>query len=369
MGQKPGKPRSDSTCIDSVNLRTFFYGFKISNILQINSFEFIISAVKERYNGLYKYNIKTNRWSVLLLYPQTLETTNSLTHSVNPRAMQYKQRMIGNMAIATNGISDNDQYDIDLIVGYLRLNCIEITEPHKNEIKHIPLDICKLIRDFNKNQNIYLFGATKIIQIDLETNEFISKMAKKEFGKFPNVINQNGIFHVIGGGRSCFHRQYVEKYDNTQSLECVEIKPQSQFGYLVGAGFVYISSQKLLLLFGGLDECKWNKKDMIWRYCLMQKKWKLCRIRLPYKLSHFGYVLTNDERYIVIIGGVKETKINDEILVLDVLNMQWITDDETNTLKIKDGGEYFAVIMPNDDIHVLRPNVHFKMHVNDIIRY
>ena len=87
-------------------------------------------------------------------------------------------------------------------------------------------------------------------------------------------------------------------------------------------GLVYIQSKRELLLFGGLRLHEDFRKD-IYRYSFQDKKWVLLSYKLPIAMELFGYILTFDEKYILIFGGYTGQDEFDTIYIWDLQNMRF----------------------------------------------
>ena len=142
-------------------------------------------------------------------------------------------------------------------------------------------------------------------------------------------------------------------------------------------GLVYIKSRKQLILFGGLDFKKFNNE--IWICSLLpnnQYKWIKLDLKLPHKMHSFGYIITNDDKYIIIFGGVaiisNGTELCDMIYIWDLNNMKFY---ESN-LKCPIRGKFNAVIIneKENDIeetaHLMLgfSGKHWKMSINKILK-
>ena len=100
----------------------------------------------------------------------------------------------------------------------------------------------------------------------------------------------------------------------------------TSLGAFTEYGFVHLKAKQLMFLFGGWidgslasdDERKWHQLSL--KVGDKDKKWiELESVKFPVKLSHFGFVATLDEQYIIIMGGwINGERISKQIYVFDV---------------------------------------------------
>ena len=108
---------------------------------------------------------------------------------------------------------------------------------------------------------------------------------------------------------------------------------------------VHLKSQNKLLLFGGIGIDYYNEyeQDTIYSYSISNKKWNTLSTQLPIPLCYFGYVLTKDEKKIIIFGGFS--------IYWENMNAIYICDIDTMKFKKADilcptlNSIYGAVIM------------------------
>merc|ERR1712176_1095054 len=88
-----------------------------------------------------------------------------------------------------------------------------------------------------------------------------------------------------------------------------------------GQSLIYISSKNTIYFLGGTGN------DKIYNYSLDNNSWsQLADIKLPFKMNSFGTILTEDEKYIIILAGIEsktayDKKPKNEIYVLDLTTM------------------------------------------------
>merc|ERR1712228_498104 len=83
---------------------------------------------------------------------------------------------------------------------------------------------------------------------------------------------------------------------------------------------IYIKSQNRLLLFGG--SANEPMLDTIYSFCLYNFKWIKLKITLPVKLKNASFIMSGNEKFILMFGGSVEgmqgTRQNKKIYVMDV---------------------------------------------------
>ena len=148
--------------------------------------------------------------------------------------------------------------------------------------------------------------------------------------------------HVIGGGSSNRHSVW-NLNGNTPKHEIRHIFNEMDDNEgLTNAGLCYIASQDILLLFGGYNCTEWESRKDILIYDLKRYSWERAKIRLPIAMDSFGYVLSMDERYMIIFGGSdKHNKCMNSIYILDVEIMKI---RKLNELQCPQKGNFHAIV-------------------------
>ena len=93
-------------------------------------------------------------------------------------------------------------------------------------------------------------------------------------------------------------------------------------------GLFYLQSKRSLIVFGGrLYENTGESIQMqllkMWLYSICDKKWSEMECKLPYFFSDFGFTITNDERYILVVGGMINDEKSTNIYVFDIKDYKW----------------------------------------------
>merc|ERR1712228_82068 len=84
---------------------------------------------------------------------------------------------------------------------------------------------------------------------------------------------------------------------------------------------IYVPSKQLILLIGGYDDVVgFPPSSDLWIFSLPTQKWRKTQ-NIQFEGYLFGAVLTSNERYIVLLGGINDHKhYVDDIFVLDIKN-------------------------------------------------
>lgn len=132
----------------------------------------------------------------------------------------------------------------------------------------------------------------------------------------------NNSIHIIGGGSSNKHAVWIlNDTDKSPQYKILHrFNEMDDNEGLTNAGLCYIHSQERLILFGGYNCTEWESQRDILIYDLKRdNSWKRSNVRLPIAMDSFGYVLSMDEKYIIIFGGSdKHNKCMDVIYILDI---------------------------------------------------
>ena len=179
---------------------------------------------------------------------------------------------------------------------------------------------------YNKTKSeLCILGNEKFItKINLSTKQFEKFKVDKFCGRYPSLSFINNQYHIICGSWSMHHYIWNE----------IKLKFQSVFKFdglskgIQCHGLVHIESKKQLILFGGLDKTN-VYLDAIWKcqYTTATEtqpvyKWNKLDLRLPFRMHSFGYILTDDERFILIFGGkIQSLHFLNDIYIFDIKEM------------------------------------------------
>ena len=158
---------------------------------------------------------------------------------------------------------------------------------------------------------------------------------------FQCVTELNGIAHYIAG--LChFECDFANSHYQPRASESI-----SGCRYLMRQdyGLIYITKSNTIMLIGGNHCGRKTKFDDIWYYKCDLKSLHPYQVSLPRALSSFGCVLTNDQKYIIIMGGEykQQTKmVTDDIIVLNLEN----NTIKTSQIKCPHPGRFKSFIVP-----------------------
>ena len=184
---------------------------------------------------------------------------------------------------------------------------------------------------------VYNMKTTKWNKYPISTD----KQKKKYHFWDSTYCKVNNFIHIIGDRENNEHGVWDLNKNEYKSLDSIN-KPKKA---IILGGLIYIKKRQKLLLFGGCwEDDHWSSTqatDDILFYDIKQNKWAMASIKLPIKMSSFGYVKTNDDKYLIIFGGIDECNyFLDNIYILDLINMK------INECKVKCPvrGEFYAYI-------------------------
>merc|ERR1712228_1059948 len=174
---------------------------------------------------------------------------------------------------------------------------------------------CSLSFD-STEQKLYLIGAQAIVfVVDLKNKEITELVdGNIEVGVNPSTLFVDGQLHIIGGSRNRKHLMrdvYGGDEKSNNSFETIhEFEDWSKGNQ--NCGLVYVKSKNQLILFSGYNQYNDHKyAQMVWVCSLDEKKNKkkwTKKVKMPERACYFGYVLSADEQYIVLIGGYTTDK-------------------------------------------------------------
>eukprot|EP01083_Nonionella_stella_P013682 38491_1 len=126
-------------------------------------------------------------------------------------------------------------------------------------------------------------GKNIFLQIDSKTNHY--QITNDDHG-------------AVGSGT---HAKHGAK---TILLRGKKYHPPSYITETWGYQLVYVPERNVLYVIGGMwDNFAGTHKNAIWIYSLDDKRWMENDVSLSMGLSDFGCVLTNDQQYVIIMGG------------------------------------------------------------------
>ena len=345
---------------------------KYAHPIAINDYEFIVIPANaltkwwnHQSNGIYKYNIKKDEWTLFIKYPSPTFKVAMINIAANKPLNQMK---------LNQSITSTDHI---IVSGYIRL-----LAPHELQ-SQIPIEIILLILKYYESDDcIHAFCGSIMIQIDLNSKEITEHSCNYIFGDCPGVICKDTEFHIVGGRNNSKHIRYINN-GLSSPMEMEEIFDGFKQKTFCNMGLVYIPTQNCMLLLGGYEAKSYDSYiNSIWRYSFENEQWENMediKLNGVHGLCAFGYVLSNDEKYLIIFGGMDNNKNHNQILILDVVNMKWIepkkimikgkkkSKKKKLMLTLPFEGLCHAVIMPNDDIHIFKNGDHYRINIKSII--
>ena len=276
----------------------------------------------------------TNKWEALCSFSDVTKRGNmkklSELHAINknefiatvldtPGEHSYKIRKYN---IKTNKFKDFSQCEIS-----------------KSEMYSQYISTCY----DTQQQYLYIFCSRKTVyKFNIKTREKITtQIPQRSIGIYPCSIwtPQQGA-HLIGGFSNSRH---IIWYNDAKKLNAMH-KFQNMDG-CPAAGVVYLKHMNKLIFFGGFTR-KGNDIKMR-EFCLKSSTWSEMQCNLPYPMTKPGYVVTNDERYIVILGANTSKEYQEEakdtIQLLDIGENKWFT----SKIKMPTSNMCRAIIMGN----------------------
>eukprot|EP01084_Bolivina_argentea_P031197 57745_1 len=149
------------------------------------------------------------------------------------------------------------------------------------DYKHKLLYICDLSQ----------YPSIRMSTFDLQTRNKETSMTEEQGIGYCGLIFVEDKLHKIYS-RNGDH--YI--YDKTKEFQ--KITTFKSLEYLVYYCFIYLQSQKSILLFGGYK--LGGAQNSIYRFSCIDSKWKALNIKMPMESSQFGLVSTENEKHIII---------------------------------------------------------------------
>eukprot|EP01084_Bolivina_argentea_P125226 221891_1 len=240
--------------------------------------------------GIYKYNIKEEKASLLIAYCElTRYDGNRFTKMLDE--------------CASSGYSLTFSMAIDDIQNELYL---------MNEF-----GICLLINLISM-ENKYIFSTI-------------------ETGLYPSLICINDELHIIGGDKNRKHLIFNVKTKLNVPYTVHEFKERKESFYAFST--CYIELKQLLFLFGGFDGD--DDTYSIYIYSVGDKIWKISKTELSFNVCSQVVMLTPNEKNIIIFGT------NGVIYIINVDNMNIFKTNITLPLSDIEANTEFTTVISN----------------------
>eukprot|EP01084_Bolivina_argentea_P250848 420478_1 len=195
------------------------------------------------------------------------------------------------------------------------------------------------------NNLIYTYDGIKgmLLKINYKTNKHIIFKHLPKIGDGFKCCLVHNQLHLICGSKSNTHWIFDEQkktfnkfYNFSDYVNGIE-----EFG------LIYIKKNNEMLFMGG-KTYEWRSylcHYPIFSYNIIKHKWKRIKLTLPGGLSNFGYVITNNEKYIILFGGYNNYGYSNDIFVINTKEMVLMKCNIPCPVK----NEYDAIIMGNEE--------------------
>ena len=153
--------------------------------------------------------------------------------------------------------------------------------------------------------------------IDFEHKSYF-KPDIPNIGYYGRTVEIDGILHIIGGEQS--NKHYVlDTNDVDSGLKEVHQFKNFKDG-LAGHQIMYVPTRREILLFGRYNYFDESRSDEIWIFSVDAQQWIKSSVTMPEKVNNFGLLLTLNEKYLLLFGGVADENSYD-IYIFDLVNM------------------------------------------------
>eukprot|EP01084_Bolivina_argentea_P294189 506135_1 len=206
----------------------------------------------------------------------------------------------------------------------------------------------------------------EIFIINAETHKYERVSIEERYDGNAFCVMVDGVLHLIGGQYNKWHK--IWDYETKTMRNIFEFKLW-EYGILDHV-CVYVKGNnkinRTMILFGGYyqsSDPELHKKlcsiyNKVWYYSFVNRTWK-CVENIELYFYVEAYVLTNNQRYIIIFWGSC-------IQILDLIDLPKISSTKIPS-KWKGSTGCQAVMMPNDDIYIADCEQHHRVNVLDII--
>ena len=164
---------------------------------------------------------------------------------------------------------------------------------------------CDTIAMDESSDDVFAFNSCKqsVVRFDAANKVMTEDIQHRyDCGGGAASVVVDGEYHVIGGKANPSHLIWNSK-NQTFRLEC----ERPGLDGFIGHGLLHIKCHNELLLFGGCEIENKTKfeSDVIWNFPLSdsERTWNEGAVYLPYGAANMGYVLTNDDKYVILLKG------------------------------------------------------------------
>ena len=149
-----------------------------------------------------------------------------------------------------------------------------------------------------------------------QTNMMIPDVPQK-IGSDPRCVIIDNQLHIVHGYKN--NKHYVLDIKSKQLQTTYEFTDFENGHGLYEHSLIHLKRKQKLLLLGGVPSNSTEYNKTIWEYSIVDKIWKKLAIKVCEPARYFGCVVTDDERYMIILGGrVQGYMTSDRIYILDL---------------------------------------------------
>ena len=166
-----------------------------------------------------------------------------------------------------------------------------------------------LNNDDPANPIIYICNTKTLVIVNVANKTLKEINYKLAVGAHPRAVYANKQLHLIGGAQSFKHLVFDETKQEFRKMHI--FTPREGFSGYRGFSrhsLIYCKSKNCIFMFGGSIQ-----GNTISEFSCSTKKWRVLETGLPTNaakhLTGCGLVITGDERYIIIVGGINSPKI------------------------------------------------------------
>merc|ERR1740123_634964 len=266
---------------------------KLSNIIPLNANEFIVSGYSneediEQANGIYKYDIAANKWTLFIPYPQKFF---SQFHSMS---YDYDKKII----FIITGLGGIGMWKIDITTK--KFESFKLPNENQYGAQCLVLNSqCHLFWGHKNNTHAVWSGKAGYTVKEFENMDLGVVSHGMVYNEKDDYALLMGGFMGKGKGRT----DKIWKYDAFgREWELLDVKlpdKMQSFGCLI------TEDCENLIVLGGCDEDGLNEKIYILN--LKTMKWKLSGVVSPFSGIGFGnfvMIKRNNEEYIHLLNGV-----------------------------------------------------------------
>ena len=199
----------------------------------------------------------------------------------------------------------------------------------------------------HETKQIYATTNELLLVIDMTTKRISATHRSELITPNSKLSIIDGLCHVFFGDDGA---HYILDDDKMSSFKLVD-QVRNAYENFNGFGLIYRKKWGEVLVFGGHEtneEMYGRKLSDIYKYSLINNLWSMLDVDLlPFDMNRFGYVMTKDERYVIIMGGnTDKWPQKDNMIFIADLDERVLRKSEM-TLPFE--GECEAILMGNKE--------------------